>query len=164
MFSKEVTDQLAAPLDASRVATREGGRDMSLSYLLGYDVIDAANRIFGYAGWGLEVKEVRELREGWYVAVVTVGVADEDGRLVTRSDVGFGAALPNKNGGPLSNDEVDKAVKSAVTDAMKRAFRTFGNQFGNSLYDKDSPLHKRPAPANGRGPAQRTQGFRTFAG
>ena len=36
----------------------------------------------------------------------------------------------------------DKAVKESVTDAMKRCFRTFGNQFGNSLYDKENPIHK----------------------
>ena len=26
--------------------------------------------------------------------------------------------------------------KEAVTDALKRTMRSFGNQFGNSLYDK----------------------------
>ena len=33
-------------------------------------------------------------------------------------------------------DAHENAGKEAVTDAIKRCFRSFGNQFGNSLYDK----------------------------
>lgn len=152
-FSPETTAQLSAPLDAARVATRKGGKGMSLSYLEGYDVIDTANRIFGFDGWGLTVHSVALTQEGVYQALVTVVVGD-----VARSDVGVGLV----NGSHAEATEM--AIKTAVTDAMKRAFRTFGNQFGNSLYDKDSPLHGGPAPASTPSPTPRSQGFRTFAG
>ena len=33
-------------------------------------------------------------------------------------------------------DAHEGGAKEAVTDAIKRAMRSFGNQFGNSLYDK----------------------------
>jgi recombination DNA repair RAD52 pathway protein len=34
-------------------------------------------------------------------------------------------------------DGHESAIKEAETDAMKRAFRTFGNTFGLALYQKD---------------------------
>ena len=39
-------------------------------------------------------------------------------------------------GGDNGNDH-ENAVKGAETDAIKRALRTFGNQFGLPLYDKE---------------------------
>jgi len=34
-------------------------------------------------------------------------------------------------------DAHEGASKEAITDALKRSLRSFGNQFGNSLYSKD---------------------------
>jgi DNA repair and recombination protein RAD52 len=42
----------------------------------------------------------------------------------------------------------ESAGKEAVTDAMKRAFRTFGNQFGNALYDKSQKHVDHAQPGN----------------
>ena len=36
----------------------------------------------------------------------------------------------------LLTDAVENGIKGAETDAMKRAFLTFGDQFGLALYDK----------------------------
>ena len=36
-------------------------------------------------------------------------------------------------------DAHETAIKAAVTDGMKRALRTFGQAFGNSLYDRADP-------------------------
>lgn len=36
----------------------------------------------------------------------------------------------------MQSDAHEGAAKEAVTDAIKRAMRSYGNQFGNSLYDK----------------------------
>lgn len=129
-FSQSVTDQLSQPLDPSRVKTRVGGGNTRLSYLEGYDVIDRLNAIYGYDGWhGVATLPV-QVAAGVYQAGYTITVGD-----VTRSDVGHGLV----NGDRQEAHEM--AGKGAVTDAMKRAARTFGDQFGNSLYDKDSPLH-----------------------
>ena len=53
-------------------------------------------------------------------------------------------------------DGHDTAMKAAVTDGMKRAFRSFGVQFGNGFYGDqpqvgNQPQPQRvPAPSNGR--------------
>ena len=38
------------------------------------------------------------------------------------------------------------AVKGAVSDALKRSLRTFGNQFGNSLYNKGNESYEEDSP------------------
>ena len=133
-----VTDKLCQPLDASLVSQRKGRGNRSVSYLEGRTVIDQANRIFGFGGWGHEVVgdavlrdldqvntqtgEVRRIRA--YSATVKVTVPGAP----PRTDVGFQ---------PVAEETVDgheTAFKGAVTDGLKRALRTFGAQFGNSLY------------------------------
>lgn len=37
-------------------------------------------------------------------------------------------------------DAHENSAKEAVTDALKRSLRSFGNQFGNSLYDKSKAM------------------------
>jgi DNA repair and recombination protein RAD52 len=48
-------------------------------------------------------------------------------------DIGYGH-IENCKGKAAA---FEKAKKEAVTDAMKRALRNFGNVLGNCLYDKD---------------------------
>ena len=133
-----VTDKLAQPLDASLVSQRRGRGNRSVSYLEGRTVIDQANRIFGHGGWGHELVgdvtlrdldqvntqtgEVRRIRA--YSATVKVTVPGAP----PRTDVGFQAVADETVEGH------ETAFKGAVTDALKRALRTFGAQFGNSLY------------------------------
>ena len=54
-LSASVTDKLGQPLDASLVSQRRGRGNRSFSYVEGRTVIDQANRIFGFGGWGHEV-------------------------------------------------------------------------------------------------------------
>ena len=75
-------------------------------------------------------------------------------------------ALPRTDIGvhPVAEDTVDghdTAIKGAVTDGMKRAFRSFGLQFGNGFYGDQAQAGAVPQPqrapvqANGNGrPAQ----------
>ena len=133
-----VTDKLGQPLDASLVSHRRGRGSRSFSYVEGRTVIDQANRIFGFGGWGHEVVgdvvlrdldqvntqtgEVRRIRA--YTATVKVTVPGAP----PRTDVGFQ---------PVAEETVEgheTAYKGAVTDGLKRALRTFGAQFGNALY------------------------------
>ena len=53
-----------------------------------------------------------------------------------REDVGFGSGIAK-----TLADAHEQSAKEAVTDALKRAMRTFGNQFGNSLYDRGKNHH-----------------------
>ncbi len=139
MFLGEQIEALEAPLGADRVSKRKAGNGMVLDYLEGWDVIDRANTIFGYGMWDQEIvklEEVVDQLEGDYTVVgyaarVRITVRDEDGQCSSHEDVGLGNGKSKR-----AFDAHELAQKEAVTDAMKRAFRAFGNQFGNSLYDK----------------------------
>ena len=147
-FTKEQIKQLEEKLDAKHVSERKQS-GVNLSYLEGYHVIDEANRIFGFDGWNysIEIESVKEQEvaigakktPGHYIGVVakvSVNVETSDtkesfSRFVNREDVGFGS------GRAVSYvDAHELAYKEAVTDGLKRALRSFGNQFGNALYDK----------------------------
>ena len=143
--------ELEKPVDPKLVKTRKvQGRDVS--YLEGYVVIDQANRIFGFDGWSYDVRHVSALNFGGqvaYEAIVTVQVG-----AVGRSDVGYCLAQAGQNQAQAHPAQHEMAAKGAVTDALKRAFRSFGAQFGNSLYgDTDASAWTPPAPAQAAPPA-----------
>lgn len=140
MFSAQIKSALAAPLDRAFVKERtQSGR--SFSYIEGWHAIAEANRIFGFDGWNRETVEIRcvnerprkigrDGRDGWavsYVARVRLIVGD-----VIRDGMGSGHGIDADCG--LAHES---AIKEAETDAMKRAFMTFGNPFGLALYDKE---------------------------
>ena len=61
-------------------------------------------------------------------------------------------ALPRTDIGvhPVAEDTLDghdTAIKGAVTDGMKRAFRSFGVQFGNGFYGDQQPVGAQASPA-----------------
>lgn len=139
-FTPEQIQQLLEELAPERVATRQGAKQMTLSYVEGYDVINTLNHIFGFDGWShlVDTPELVERTEDDALIFGTTCTIIVDG--VPHRDVGIGIAdNPTKH-------EIEKAYKEAATDALKRAARALGNQFGNSLYDKNSPLHP-PKPA-----------------
>lgn len=138
-LSKLKIAKLNAPLDLSRTEERkQGGR--SFSYLKGHDIITTANEIFGFDGWSYEpIGKVETIPVGkQYISKATVKIVIylDDGTELTRTDIGYGTPAIAKGSTDLTAQAVDTSEKAAVTDAMKRAFRSFGNQFGNSLYDK----------------------------
>lgn len=140
-FTKEQIEQLDQPLDRKRVKHRAGGGGMQLSYLKGHDVIDTANRIFGYGNWGYDLLGVElntvpgengEVVGSYYAARVRLTVAN----CVPVTEEGVCPVQEGRN--PRAKiDAHDMARKGAITDALKRALRCFGDQFGNSLYDTD---------------------------
>ena len=141
-LSPNVNDVLRQPLDPALVSERKGRGGRRFSYIEGHTAIDQANQVFGYGGWGYElVGEVtlREFKSGAaYSATVRVTVPGAS----SRTDVGFQ---------PVSDDSAEgheTAYKGAVTDALKRALRSFGDRFGNGLYG-DPPTstgQSRPQP------------------
>lgn len=109
-----------------------------------------ANEIFGFGNWGYSVVELVCLgeepftnssgKEGirvGYRATVEVTVKGPHG-FWSASDVGYGDAQ-EYNGSRITPHEL--ASKEAVTDGMKRAFTSLGDQFGLCLYDKEAPEH-----------------------
>jgi DNA recombination protein Rad52 len=137
---RRVLALLAEPLDPALISER-GARDgRLLQYIEGWAVINQANRIFGYDGWGAEsVGEAgyrpvslidpatdEALAVGMYTAAVRVTVRG----CPARSDVGCAFVADD------TPEAHEAAYKGAVTDALKRALRHFGEQFGNGLYDR----------------------------
>jgi len=140
MFTDKQNQLLKYNLDGNRVKTRQQG-NITLSYLEGHDIIDTANFAFGFGNWSYRLTSLEQVSEEvnqngnkviGYRAVVEVTVYDLHHKAtVSREDVGFGMGI-----GRDYASAHEGAGKEAVTDALKRAFRTFGNQFGNALYDK----------------------------
>ena len=140
MFNEKQISILNQELDNSRIKTRNKG-NINLSYLEGFDIIETANKIFGYGNWEYSISKLEsvssELNHNQnhiicYKAVVQIKVYDET-RItnISREDVGFGTGIAK-----TLADANEGAAKEAVTDAIKRTLRSFGNQFGNSLYNK----------------------------
>lgn len=140
MFDKNQLTILTQELDSNRIKTREKG-NINLSYIEGFDVIDTANKVFGFGNWSYLISKLdqvsQELNQNQnnvvcYKAVVQIQIHNTNHTLdVNRQDVGFGTGVAKSLA-----DAHEGAAKEAVTDAIKRCFRSFGNQFGNSLYDK----------------------------
>ncbi|EMG31034.1 Rad52/Rad22 family DNA repair protein [Campylobacter showae] len=140
MFNEKQIKILQEELDSSRIKTREKA-NIKLSYLEGFDVIETANNIFGFGSWSYSIISLGQVSQETnnnqnavicYKAVVKVDVFSLDhSKCITRQDVGFGTGVAKSLA-----DAHENGAKEAVTDALKRSLRTFGNQFGNSLYDK----------------------------
>ena len=143
---------LEQPLDPALVSRRDGRGNRQYDYIEGHTVIDQANRIFGYGGWGydlvgdvslrrIEKVDVRtgELKVNYaYSAPVRVSVVGAP----PRTDIGFHIVTEDTPEGH------ETAAKGAVTDGLKRALRSFGDRFGNGLYgDQPSANGRAGAPA-----------------
>ncbi len=172
-LAPRVTEALAQPLDPQLVSQRKGRGGRKFDYVEGHTAIDQANRIFGFGGWGFELVgdvtlrpiEQTDSRTGEvtstpaYSAVVRVSVPGAP----SRTDVGFQPVAEE------SPEGHETAFKGAVTDALKRALRSFGDRFGNGLYgdppttsngnrpesDPSPQREQRRAPAQESQPAER---------
>lgn len=124
MDKQLVFDRLRSPINRDMIKILEGHK-----YIEGYAVINTANEIFGFDGWGYDVVDIEYRpfeKGGMYTAKVRVTVEG----FPPRTDVGVGLTA-----GAAAKAH-DTAVKGAVTEGIKRAMRTFGAPFGNDLYDK----------------------------
>ncbi len=159
-LSPAVSQALGQPIDPELVSQRKGRGGRSFDYLEGHAVIDQANRIFGYGGWGYELVGDVTLRRIDTVNPQTGEVKVEQGYSAPVR-VSVAGALPRTDVGvhPVAEDTFDghdTAIKGAVTDGMKRAFRSFGVQFGNGFYGDQTQVGNQPqpqrvpAPASGR--------------
>ena len=165
MFSEKQTQALSYEIDKNRIKTRTKG-SINLSYLEGYDVIDTANRIFGFGNWSYGVTTLKHITTEinknqnhviGYKAIVKVLVYDKTHtKHISREDVGFGCGIAKS-----LSDAHENAAKEAVTDAIKRAMRSFGNQFGNSLYNKEKLTPTISNRGQGRRLPQHNQAYPT---
>ena len=148
---------LMSHLNQGRIASRsQSGR--SLSYLEAWDVKATLIRVFGFGGFSAEVTHTQILKFEDNVAkssgsgtnfrvtaLCTVKltlhsppVQNEDGSWDLGQDVVYSESAVSSQSNPDPGEAADFAVKTAESDALKRAATYLGTQFGLSLYDKGS--------------------------
>lgn len=156
-FTEDRIKLLEEDLLQDDVKTREGTNKTTLSYLASFHVIAEANRIFGFDGWDSEILSLTQADKTQYekpaykagdppkqmISIsylcklrVTVKV---DGSTVVREDVGFGNGVAGDTAYGIGSC-IELGSKEAVTDALKRCMRYYGNKFGLTLYDKDTVM------------------------
>jgi DNA repair and recombination protein RAD52 len=162
-FTEQQLIELERTLNPLLVSTRKGSSGSTLKYIEGHDAIDQANRIFGYGQWGYRVIRCQMVSIADGATGEVIGVTYEAEvelqvvGCVPVSDVGQQAcsvwnvhdvvmsrrkdgrddpitAQERQNAQRTIIDAHEVARKGAVTDALKRCLRTFGDQFGNALY------------------------------
>lgn len=136
---------LMGSLNPQRISKRSQG-GANLSYLEAWDVKATLIRIFGFGGFSADVIQSEVLykdhveKQGkngtykqWKVSVQSTVCLKihQLGVSFTESAVGDG----NMND---ISEALDKALKTASSDALKRCAIYLGTQFGLSLYDKGS--------------------------
>ncbi|KAI5179686.1 DNA repair and recombination protein RAD52 [Nematocida sp. AWRm80] len=111
-------------------------RGIDEPYIEGWMAIELANKVFGYDQWTTEIITIEtvditvENNRVSATAMAKMRVTLKDG--IFREDVGFGVIENQRRKGTA----IQLANKSAVTDALKRALRQFGNALGNCCSDK----------------------------
>ncbi|KAJ1973199.1 DNA repair protein rad52 [Dimargaris verticillata] len=128
---------LALHLPPELLNTRSAFGGTRLTYLEGWRAISLANELFGFNGWSSQVIDttvdfcdVTPDNRFSLGLSCTVRITLKDGTF--HEDIGYGS-IDNARTKALA---FEKAKKEAVTDAMKRALRMFGNCLGNCLYSK----------------------------
>lgn len=158
-LADEVAALLAQPLDHALVSERELRDGRLIQYIEGRVAINQANRIFGHDGWGAEVVGDVVYRPLSLLDSVTevpsaVGMYNASVRVTAhgcppKADVGCAFVAEE------TPEAHEAAYKGAVTDALKRALRHFGDQFGNGLYDRRNVADAAaPRPATPAPPAR----------
>lgn len=135
----EQISTLLAPINANRVRELRG-----VAHLEAWDIRRWLNRVFGFGGWSTETTELvciseREINKGrWtvvYRAQIRLTVKTTDGRVVSAWD---DAAMGNSRNQPSLGDAHDMAMKTALSQALKRCAVNLGDAFGLSLYNGGS--------------------------
>ena len=156
--------QLMRDLHPDRVATRKQG-GTSLSYLQAWDVKATLIRIFGFGGFSADATDCEIINiednvpkyTGSYGNKVEVPIEyTKDGRIkfgtanfrvtarvrvqLTIPQLGctYSEYAASSQTGPDLGEVTDFAIKTAESDALKRAAIYLGSQFGLSLYDNGS--------------------------
>jgi recombination DNA repair RAD52 pathway protein len=137
-INKDQYEQLLKPLNPTRVAKRaQAGRQ--LSYLESWDVKAHLIRIFGFGGWSWNVLtaelafEEKNEKGQWSVGYKVIG------RLyISQLGCDYSEAAIGSSSQPQRGEAHDMAIKTAESDALKRAAINLGTQFGLSLYNDGS--------------------------
>jgi len=144
-FSELQMKLLKAKLQRRYVKIREAS-GTAISYVEGWHSIAEANRIFSFDNWDRQTLSPQchwAKQQGgetvcFYSTKVRITVRAGD-TVTVREGIGTGFGRS-----PQPEIAHDVALKSAETDATKRALATFGNPFGLALYDRDQAHVTKP--------------------
>jgi len=152
MLSDEQIATLLRPINPRRVLQAQGQ-----SHLPAFDVEAHLSRIFGFDGWDKEIldlwlihedledfkdKKTGAEKQGWTVTygcklrLTVYGKLDSTGWKRGDAIIRDGTATGSANNLPSRGDAHDFAIKNADSYALKRAAKSWGDQFGLSLYNK----------------------------
>ena len=102
MFTDKQKQVLAHQLDNSRIKSRQKG-NITLSYLEGHDIIETANKIFGYGNWSYNITKLEQVSQETnanqnhvicYKAIVKVSVYNSSHSVhIEREDIGMGTGI-----------------------------------------------------------------------
>lgn len=137
-LTSEQIEQLLKPIHPSRVMVLDG-----MSHLAAYDVRAHLTRIFGFGGWSSDLIELtlihdqetttragKPARKVAYRAIVRLAI---HATMATYTEAAVGeSTMPDFKHG----DAHDMAIKTAESQALKRAAVNLGDQFGLGLYVK----------------------------
>ena len=162
LITEEQLATLMRDLHPGRVSSRSQG-GANLSYLEAWDVKATLIRVFGFAGFSAEViaSDVLEInrnpdakdRQGkQYTQIEALATAtvrltlhlplfeseEHGGAIYKRHDVTYTETAAASQKGREVGEVVDFALKTAESDALKRAAIYLGTQFGLSLYNSGS--------------------------
>lgn len=142
-LNAEQVEALLAPLDPRRVRQVQGN-----SHLEAWDVRRHLLRVFGWGGWDFQVvtcdcisersvwDEKNPLKGRHTVVYRVVGrltIKDTDGTVLAVFEDGATGDGANQ---PSIGDAHDMAMKTAMSQALKRCAMNLGDRFGLSLYAK----------------------------
>jgi len=128
--------ELCTPPPRQEISFKPGPYGKRIFYMEGWKLIHEANRIFGFDGWSSTVLDTshhfaEKLEDGKYSVCCTALVRVTLKNGITREDRGGGTSSWSLSKG----ESIISAEKEAVTDATKRALRSFGPRFGLCLRD-----------------------------
>jgi len=128
---------LTSPLNPARVSKRD-----NMSYLEAWDVKASLIKVFGFGGFSSELIEseildVREVPQRNNASKVNMKVTAKAVVRLTIHQTGavYTEAAIAGSSQPDITESMDMAIKSAESDALKRAAIFLGTQFGLSLYN-----------------------------
>lgn len=135
MLNEAQQAALLKGINERRVAKRSQS-GMTLSYLETWDVKAHLIRIFGFGGWSWDVKaaelafEDKNEKGQWNVGYRVIGTLHISDLNCTYTEAAVGSS-----NNPQRGEAHDMAIKTAESDALKRAAINLGDQFGLSLYN-----------------------------
>jgi recombination DNA repair RAD52 pathway protein len=135
---------LHANLHHARVANRQqGGR--RLAYVEAWDIKAMLIRVFGYGGFSSDVIDARIMHETTYPSPTDeskmlwrVGAMCTLRLTIHQTGATYTETAVSSQSNPEWGEAADFAIKTAESDALKRAAINLGTQFGLSLYDGGS--------------------------